>query len=336
MRGKRIEKEDLLGAINSILKEEKAIFVSFRRKDQKFNLEMSRNEFTDLWLINPVFSVNSAIYLRRVFSQETRLIFIFRPCETRAFVELSKLMQLERNSFISGSVDCFGTFSSKMNSLSFPREMKDLLEFLSQSQDIRYSCKVCRNREGIYGDFGIRVDRDLNLWFVPYTDKALKIYERLSSREEDLPPYMITGPKFSDAKFSSSLSEFRRDFEGCIMCLNCRDMCPVCYCVDCLFNQDLYFPKGDSLINKIFSERGSMLPYGIETYHFIRMYHVSLTCSGCGACEEACPKNINLARYFIGVSERICRIFDYIPGRSFDEKIPFTTFREDEFQDAED
>jgi formate dehydrogenase subunit beta len=66
------------------------------------------------------------------------------------------------------------------------------------------------------------------------------------------------------------------------------------------------------------------------------MFHVSQTCVGCGACEEACPQGIPLTKYFKGNSERLQGVFDYMAGRSLDETIPYVTFQEEELENAED
>ncbi len=136
--------------------------------------------------------------------------------------------------------------------------------------------------------------------------------------------------------FQSDMEKFSKDFEKCIMCMNCRDMCPVCYCIDCVFHGDEYVPKGDAFINKMLRLEGATLPLGKELFHLIRMYHVSQTCVACGACEEACPQRIPLTKYMKGTSERLQKLFSYMSGRSFDETIPYLTFLEDELKDAED
>ncbi len=153
---------------------------------------------------------------------------------------------------------------------------------------------------------------------------------------EEAPTEMLIGEARQAEKFQTDMANFAKDFSKCIMCKNCRDMCPVCYCIDCVFNGDEYLPKGDALLNKIFRTDSGEMPQGKELFHLIRMFHVSQTCVGCGACEEACPQGIPLTKYFKGTSERLQGMFSYMAGRSFDEEIPYLTFLEDELKDAED
>ena len=56
-------------------------------------------------------------------------------------------------------------------------------------------------------------------------------------------------------------------------------------------------------------------------------------CVGCGMCEDACPKGIELQRLFYGVGEKTAAVFDYHPGMNLEEEPPLTTFREEELQE---
>jgi len=229
-----------------------------------------------------------------------------------------------------------GTVSSKGLKDTVPAEIDRLADYFRNNDTMRWACTVCREKRGIVGDAGIRIDKNNNFWFIPYTEKGEDFAAHIEGEIEEVPPDMRVDKAPKADRFQIDMETFTKDFEKCIMCMNCRDMCPVCYCVDCVFNGDEYIPRGDALINKIFRTGSTTMPQGKELFHLIRMYHVSQTCVGCGACEEACPQDIPLTKYFKGVSERLQALFSYMSGKSFDEPIPYITFLEDELKEAED
>ena len=168
------------------------------------------------------------------------------------------------------------------------------------------------------GDAGVRVAKDGTLWAFPYSDRGEGFVSLLEGEEEEAAEEMLLEDASAPAAepFQTDMARFSEDFSKCILCKNCRDMCPVCYCIDCVFNGDDYLPKGDALLNKVFGAGSTDLPQGKELFHLIRMFHVSQFCVGCGDCEEACPQGIPLTRYFKGISERLQGLFSYVPGRN--------------------
>jgi len=59
---------------------------------------------------------------------------------------------------------------------------------------------------------------------------------------------------------------------------------------------------------------------------------MSTSCVACGACEEACPEDINIGQIFKWVGENTQSIFEYKAGRSWDEEIPLKEFSEEELE----
>ncbi len=109
---------------------------------------------------------------------------------------------------------------------------------------------------------------------MPYTEKGESLASLIEGNIEDIPGHMLIGETEKQKKFQTSMADFAKDFSKCIVCKNCRDMCPVCYCIDCVFNGDEYLPKGDALLNKIYRTGSGEMPQGKEMFHRSGCYHV--------------------------------------------------------------
>ncbi len=73
-------------------------------------------------------------------------------------------------------------------------------------------------------------------------------------------------------------------FDRCIRCYACRQVCPNCSCPTCLYERD------DSLwvgINIELNEK--------RTFHLGRAFHLAGRCVGCDECERVCPVNIPIS-----------------------------------------
>lgn len=336
MQGKQIKDGNIESALNQFLKDEQHLVLGFEKNEGGVSHRIFKGSLDNLSLLNPSFGINGALYLRRLFSKGSQIILMLRPCEIRAYNELIKLTQIEREGIIAISIDCIGTVSLKEQIDGIPTDPDRLRDYFKDAENMRWACRVCKERRGVVGDTGIRFDKDGHAWVFPYTEKGEALLSLLDGDVAECGTEMLIPEPGKTDKFQTDMETFSKDFSKCIMCKNCRDMCPVCYCIDCVFNGDEYLPKGDALLNKIFRTGSADMPQGKELFHLIRMFHVSQVCVGCGACEEACPQGIPLTKYFKGISERLQGMFSYMSGRSLDEDIPYLTFLEDELKDAED
>jgi len=121
-------------------------------------------------------------------------------------------------------------------------------------------------------------------------------------------------------------------FGPCIKCHNCKTVCPVCYCRECFFDSPTFDLEADKYLG-LAEKRGAMrMPSDTLLFHLTRMTHMGTSCVGCGACEEACPSNIPLLKVFQLIGDSVQKLFSYVPGRSLEDELPPTVFREDELE----
>jgi len=104
-------------------------------------------------------------------------------------------------------------------------------------------------------------------------------------------------------------------FNKCIKCYGCRDVCPMCFCKVC------------SLQDRNFILTGK-LPTENPTFHLSRAIHMVGRCIDCGLCEEACPSDIPIRTLYKKVGEIVSDVFDYKTGEDLEGKSPLNLLGE--------
>ena len=124
--------------------------------------------------------------------------------------------------------------------------------------------------------------------------------------------------------------------EPCIRCYNCREVCPICYCKECLLVPAKMGYSSERYLRRAEKKGQIKMPVDTVLYHLTKMNHMATSCVACGLCEQACPMDIPLGRIYSRVGGRVQALFDYVPGRRLEEELPVTTFKEEELPGVED
>ncbi|RLB75135.1 MAG: hypothetical protein DRH24_20110 [Deltaproteobacteria bacterium] len=115
-----------------------------------------------------------------------------------------------------------------------------------------------------------------------------------------------------DAEEFSQEERFNRwiyEFEKCIKCYGCRNICPVCFCQECSLEHNDLIATGT-------------VPPEVPIFHLVRAVHMAGRCIDCGLCEDACPVDIPLRLLYRKVNQVVSDMFDYKTGMRADQS-PF-------------
>jgi formate dehydrogenase subunit beta len=139
--------------------------------------------------------------------------------------------------------------------------------------------------------------------------------------DKPFPDCLIDGPqgKKADSQkvahidgmdLEGRLAFWLEEFDRCIKCFGCRNVCPMCFCNECSLEEESLVGTGE-------------IPPDNPAFHLTRAVHMVGRCIDCGLCEEACPGDIPLRTLYKKVADIVREEFGYRTGYTVEEKSPF-------------
>ena len=300
----------------------------------------------------PLMPVDAAKVLSRLTLVEPAaepIAAVVRPCELRALTELIKRSQGSLDNLLLISSTCGGVYPLETGvNGNIAEKLPGYWEAVKKGEiaaDIRPACAACEHFVPYNADITLALignkDVDKQCLIQLNTDKAEQFADGLAgelSQGEAKSEVIDSLRAKRQARKQELLDEFgledsdvQKVFEKCIVCRNCNKVCPVCYCKVCFFDSG-----GDEHDQRYYETEmekkgyATVLPAPIF-YQLVRLFHVSMSCIGCGLCGDVCPVNIPLWAVALKTGGAVQNAFDYLPGRDLDEGLPVTTFKPEEF-----
>lgn len=316
----------------------------------------------DILPFAPTMGVQAARMISRIAFNDpgARIAALVRPCEARASVELIKLQQIVPEKLVFITVDCPGTCElaafgkcgadARAEAAKMAGEAGTGFATGLEAAPIRTACKVCENAAAEWGQirlhaFGAMTDRELGI------EAEDEVADRLAGlgiasfdggkvagRDAVVAKVKAEKTKARDALFaafqkeSGGLEGMKKTFATCIKCLNCMENCPICYCKLCIFKSTTFDHPAERYPRWAARKGAQKMPAETVLFHLTRLNHMASSCIGCGVCDTACPMGLPVATLFRKVAGSVQGMLEYSPGRSLDDAIPLSKFREDELQ----
>ncbi len=268
------------------------------------------NEFTYDWFCG----ANLSKYLIEMSKKEGKTAVFLKPCDTYSFNQLVKEHRIVRENIYVIAVECLAKFDIekiKSKGVSFvtgievnDKEVKVLSPMgdtvLNKPEIVLSKCAVCNKTHQVKDEEIIvheRPARDVN---------RMEEVEKLEAMTED-----------------ERFAFWKEQLSKCIRCNACRNVCPACSCVKCVFDN-----PASGVAAKVNSDS-----FEEQMFHIIRAFHVSGRCTDCGECSRVCPQNIPLHllnRKFIKDIDGLYGEFQ--AGETTEGKTPLTSYTEGDIE----
>ena len=263
-------------------------------------------DFTYDWFCG----ANLSKYLIQMSKKEGKTAVFLKPCDTYSFNQLVKEHRINRENVYVIAVECLG----KLNIESIKAQGVSLITgvevvdkevrvssvygetVLSKTDVVLSKCAACNKTHQVKDEEIIlheRPARDVN---------RFEEVEKLEKMTED-----------------ERFAFWREQLSKCIRCNACRNVCPACSCVKCVFDN-----PASGIAAKANDDK-----FEEQLFHIIRAFHVAGRCTDCGECSRVCPQNIPLHllnRKFIKDIDSLYG--EYQAGEESEGKTPLTSYTE--------
>ncbi len=122
--------------------------------------------------------------------------------------------------------------------------------------------------------------------------------------------------KYDSMSIAERRAFWKQQFNKCIKCYGCRNICPECFCEAC------------AMEDKAWVEPGLLAP-PFPAFHMIRAMHMASRCIACRECELTCPAHIPLTVLYDLMRRDMQTLLGYLPGTDINARPPLSVTLEE-------
>ncbi len=255
--------------------------------------------------------INLANY---VTDRKEKIGIIAKGCDSRNLVTHIIENKIKREQLYIIGIPCQGMIDRRKIAAQFQQEIETVGEqgdkitiagggasqTLTKADVIQENCAVCIHRNPvIYDELAaelVEEQKDVDRYAEVRQVEAMTPAQKWQFFEELLAP--------------------------CVRCYACRNACPLCFCPTCFVDESRPQWVGKTLD-----------PIDTRTFHFLRAYHCAGRCTDCGACQRACPVNINMRAFTKKLEKDAFELYGWEAGLSLDVRPPLDTFKPNDPED---
>ncbi len=267
-------------------------YASARRKGSTQPIVITDAALAEKLIFTPACVNNLAVYLtkaKKEIPKTGRIGIVVKGCDLKALVGLMGESQLKREDLYLIGVPCIGVLGSIIQP-----------DTAFTSDSIAPKCREC--------DAHLPLGCDFVPSQQPITPELEKKYAAEIDRLEAMTP-------------AERWAYWKEQFSKCIKCYACRQVCPFCFCEQCLCDR-----------NKPQMVETTPRPAGNFAWHIVRAMHLTGRCAGCAECERACPMDIPLNLLNRKMAKELKDLYEYEAGFEVNAKGPLTMFTEKDDQ----
>ncbi len=295
----------------------------------------------------PVMRLNAAAVIARMQRDTSRgrVGAVLRPCELRAIVELAKVGRVDLDHLMLIGVDCMGTYETDAYaqiaraSLRETSPTDEMMRWTRQGPiapyRLRNACQMCEhfvpsNAQVTIGFIGMNVRERLLIEAPDDVAKQLNLEPAgFNGREKAITRLAAIRHRRREealaqaSQLLTDLSALMGLIAPCTACGECLDACPFC-------NTNAFKPKPakephtDRLRDWPVGEGRTMREREIGLFgELVELGRRAASCVACGMCESSCPRHVPLAAIQQVLGHKLQEQYNYVPGRSLDERFPW-------------